>query len=71
LYDGLQSVILPGPVQTIDPDKTEVALRSVMPKKHWIEWNYVCVMMGQNGCLTKKGCGKGLCPFKKALQLDS
>ena len=60
-----------GLVKSTDPDKTEAALRSVLPKKHWIEWNYVCVMMGQNGCLTKKGCGKGFCPLKKVLQLDS
>jgi len=37
-----------GIVHTKTPDETEKALKKVLPQRHWIEWNRVLVMLGQN-----------------------
>ena len=39
-----------GYVQTKTPEKTEMALREKLPKKHWIDFNAVLVTWGQNIC---------------------
>ncbi|MBM17997.1 MAG: endonuclease III [Epsilonproteobacteria bacterium] len=43
-----------GLIQTKNPDETEKALRMILPKKYWIEWNYLLVKWGQYTCKTKK-----------------
>ncbi|GMT43107.1 MAG: endonuclease III [bacterium] len=40
-----------GYVKTATPDKTETALRRMLPKKYWIEYNDLLVTFGQNVCL--------------------
>lgn len=37
-----------GVVNTKTPEQTEKALEVVLPKKYWILWNYLLVVMGQN-----------------------
>ncbi len=37
-----------GIVHTKTADDTEKALKKVLPHKHWIEWNRLLVMLGQN-----------------------
>lgn len=39
-----------GLVKTKTVEETEEALKKVLPKKHWIEWNTLLVMWGQNLC---------------------
>jgi endonuclease-3 len=39
-----------GLVSTKNPDKTEFALREILPKKYWIEYNSLLVAYGQNLC---------------------
>lgn len=39
-----------GYVETRDPDKTEMALRQQLPKRHWISLNDLLVSYGQNLC---------------------
>lgn len=39
-----------GYVKTKDPIQTEMALRNKLPKKHWIEYNTLLVLWGQNVC---------------------
>ncbi len=39
-----------GWVQTKLPDKTEFALREIIPKRHWMAVNDIFVMFGQNVC---------------------
>ncbi len=39
-----------GYVKTSTPDKTEFALRSKLPRKHWIVFNDLLVTFGQNLC---------------------
>ena len=39
-----------GLVRTTTPDKTEEALRRVLPKRHWIAFNDALVSYGQNLC---------------------
>lgn len=39
-----------GYVKTKTPDETEMALRKKLPKEHWIEFNDLLVMWGQNIC---------------------
>lgn len=39
-----------GLIDTQMPEQTEVALRQVLPEKHWIEWNYLLVKWGQHFC---------------------
>ena len=39
-----------GLVQTKTPEKTEEALRKILPHQYWIEWNDLLVPFGQNLC---------------------
>ena len=39
-----------GLVRTKTPDKTELALRAVLPARHWIEYNGILVAFGQTIC---------------------
>lgn len=39
-----------GLVHTKKVENTEAALRMILPKKYWIEWNKLLVMWGQNVC---------------------
>jgi endonuclease-3 len=40
-----------GYVQTKTPEKTELALRGKLPKKHWMTYNDLLVTFGQNLCV--------------------
>lgn len=40
-----------GLVKTKSPEKTEIALRKVLPKEFWIEYNDLLVTFGQNLCV--------------------
>ena len=42
-----------GFVKTKTPEETEKALRVILPKDMWIEWNELLVMWGQNICLSR------------------
>lgn len=39
-----------GLVATQTPEQTEVALQKILPKKYWILWNRLLVMLGQTIC---------------------
>ena len=39
-----------GLVRTKTPDKTEIALRAVLPARHWLEYNGILVAFGQTIC---------------------
>ena len=39
-----------GLVKTKTPEETEMVLREILPKKHWIEYNDLLVCFGQNLC---------------------
>jgi endonuclease III len=39
-----------GLVKTKTPDKTEMALREVLPRRHWLEYNGILVAFGQTIC---------------------
>jgi endonuclease-3 len=39
-----------GLVRTKTPEKTEFALRAVLPKRHWLEYNGILVAFGQTIC---------------------
>jgi endonuclease-3 len=39
-----------GLVKTKTPDKTEIALRKVLPARHWLEYNGILVAFGQTIC---------------------
>ena len=43
-----------GIVKTKNPDETEFALRKILPKKHWIDFNTLLVTHGQNICKPQK-----------------
>jgi endonuclease III len=57
-----------GYVETKNPEETEWKLRDILPKKHWIEYNSLLVMWGQNickpisplcsKCMVKKYCAR-------------
>jgi endonuclease III len=56
-----------GLVRTKTPDKTEIALREVLPARHWIEYNGILVAFGQTICHpTSPWCSRckiaALCP---------
>lgn len=40
-----------GYVKTATPEKTEVALRKILPEIYWIEYNDLLVTFGQNACM--------------------
>ena len=53
-----------GWVTTKTPEKTEAALRQVIPKKYWIDFNDLFVQFGQNICTPRNPkCDK--CPISK------
>ncbi len=39
-----------GLVKTATPEKTEMALREVLPRRHWIDYNTILVAFGQTIC---------------------
>jgi endonuclease-3 len=56
-----------GLVKTKTPDRTEVALREVLPRRHWLEYNGILVAFGQTICHpTSPWCSRckiaDLCP---------
>ena len=56
-----------GLVKTKTPDKTEIALREVLPARHWIAYNGILVAFGQTICHpTSPWCSRckiaSLCP---------
>jgi len=52
-----------GLVRTKTPDKTEAALRRVLPRRHWIEYNRLLVAFGQTLCHpTSPWCSR--CPIE-------
>jgi len=40
-----------GLINTQTPEQTEIALKKVLPKQYWREWNRLLVMWGQNVCM--------------------
>lgn len=56
-----------GYVRTKDPDKTELALREVLPQEYWIPINGLLVTLGQNICHpTSPRCS--ICPVAALCQ---
>ncbi len=54
-----------GYVRTRTPDETEMALRRILPKRHWIEINDILVAYGQHVCRpTSPWCSR--CPVERA-----
>jgi len=56
-----------GLVRTATPEKTEAALRAVLPRRHWLEYNGLLVAFGQTICqprfpLCSRCPIEGLCP---------
>jgi endonuclease-3 len=52
-----------GLVETTTPDKTEMALREVLPRRHWLEYNALLVAFGQTLCHpTSPWCSR--CPIE-------
>ena len=61
-----------GCLKTKTPDETEIVLRKILPKKHWIDFNTLLVTHGQNICKPQKplcdSCSIGeFCAFKSNL----
>ncbi len=53
-----------GLVKASTPDKTEIALREVLPRRYWIEYNSLLVAFGQTLCQpVSPWCSK--CPIAK------
>ena len=53
-----------GLVTTKTPEQTEFALRDILPEKHWIVFNNLLVMHGQNIC-TPISPKCGMCPITR------
>ena len=56
-----------GLVKTKTPDRTEIALREILPRRHWLEYNGILVAFGQTICHpTSPWCSRckiaDLCP---------
>jgi len=51
-------------VKTKTPEETEFALQKLVPQELWSQVNRQLVLVGQNGCLTKKKSGHE-CPLKE------
>lgn len=56
-----------GLVKTTSPDRTEIALREALPRRHWLEYNGILVAFGQTICHpTSPWCSRckiaALCP---------
>jgi endonuclease-3 len=53
-----------GLVKTATPEKTEQALREVLPRRHWLEYNGLLVAFGQTICQPRfPQCSR--CPIEK------
>lgn len=53
-----------GYVRTKNPDETEMVLRRILPKRHWITYNDLLVPFGQNLCHpTSPWCSQ--CPIER------
>ncbi|NCP72343.1 endonuclease III [archaeon] len=53
-----------GYIETKNPLETEMVLRNKLPKKFWIDTNYLFVILGQNICFPRNpNCEK--CPINK------
>jgi endonuclease-3 len=51
-----------GLIKTRTPEETEIALKKILPKEQWVEFNRLLVMWGQNVCLPiSPRCSK--CPL--------
>lgn len=62
-----------GCLSTKTPDETEMVLRKILPKKHWIDFNTLLVTHGQNICKPQKpNCSicsiSNICKFNNTLQ---
>lgn len=56
-----------GWVKTKTPEKTEQALRAMLPKRHWLDFNDIFVQFGQNICSpVNPKCGE--CPISRHCQ---
>ena len=57
-----------GLVNTKTPDDTEMALREILPKKYWIDFNTLLVTHGQNICKPQKpDCSRcSICAYCKS-----
>jgi len=56
-----------GLVKTKTPEETEEALRKILPRKYWIEWSKLLVMLGQNVCVPiSPWCS--ICPIRAECQ---
>lgn len=53
-----------GCIKTLQPDKTELELRKILPKKYWIDFNTLLVTHGQNICKPRKPCCE-ICSISK------
>lgn len=54
-----------GLVKTGTPEKTEMALREILPRRHWLEYNGILVAFGQTICHpTSPRCTQ--CPIEQA-----
>jgi len=53
-----------GYIKTMTPDQTEMVLRKKLPKKFWIDYNYILVSFGQHLCRpVSPFCS--ICPVEK------
>ena len=52
-----------GLVKTTTPLETEMALRDILPVRHWIQWNASLVSFGQRRCLPRNPRCEG-CPIQ-------
>ena len=53
-----------GWVKTKTPDDTEMELRKILPKKHWLDINTILVTFGQNLCKPQRPMCE-ICPIKE------
>ncbi|MBW2999541.1 endonuclease III [Candidatus Woesearchaeota archaeon] len=53
-----------GWIKTKTPEETEFALRKILPRKHWIDFNNIFVAFGQNIC-RPIGPKCNICPVNK------
>lgn len=56
-----------GYIQTKNPFESEMALRSILPEKHWLNYNSFLVAFGQNLCAPRKPRCQD-CPIYKYCQ---
>ena len=58
-----------GYVETKSPDETEIALRKILPKRYWKEFNNLLVSFGQNICKPKSPYCSKCCIEKYCSQI--